>query len=70
MIVEYLSLSTGDLLDTITVPPDDGPFAYATGKARGQVETLERLTDSRAALVEALHSWSNGYVQLRERRVT
>lgn len=66
MIVEYLSVSTGGLLDTITVPPD-GPLEYATGAARAQVESIERLAGSRAALVEALRSWSNGYVQLRER---
>lgn len=67
MIVEYVSVKTGRVLDTVTVPAGDALPTYATGVARPQVETIMRVTKTRPAAIEALRSWSNGYVLTREK---
>jgi len=66
MIAEYVSAASGKVLDVITIP-EDGPIAYANGAARARVETFERVAQDRAALIEIVRSWSNGYFLLREK---
>jgi hypothetical protein len=63
VIFEYVSVSSGQVLDVITATgPDD--IAYETGRARDVVETLARHTTPEL-LLGVLGDWSNGYVQLR-----
>lgn len=54
------------LADTFTVH-DDGSVTYEHGRARATIETMTRRYGSLTAAVEALRSWSNGYVATRER---
>ena len=65
MILEYVSIGTGKVLDTVTVPDDDRPIEYATGGARSQIAAIQRVVKDRAELIAALDGWTNGYVQLR-----
>lgn len=55
------------LADTFTVD-DDGTLTFEHGRARATVDTMTRRCGSLAAAVDALRSWSNGYVATAERR--
>lgn len=62
MIIEYVSVGSGNVLDRITV--DGETISYETGKARQVVEDLtRRLTPGQYSA--ALSRWSNGHAQLR-----
>jgi hypothetical protein len=62
MIVEYVSVRSGKVLDRITI--DGTSISYETGKARQVVEDLtRRLTPGQYEA--ALSFWSNGHAQLR-----
>ena len=61
MRLEYVALQSGRVLDTIDVDVTGArPVAYATGRARGTVDTVRRRGGLRA-----LDGWTNGYVALR-----
>ena len=63
MVIEYVAVDTGTVLDTVTFAV--GGVTYATGKAYGLVEaTVANLGAERGA--QALRSWSNGYMLTRE----
>lgn len=55
------------LADTFTLH-DDGTVTYEHGRARATVDTMTRRCGSLATAVDALRSWSNGYVATAERR--
>ncbi|GLH97354.1 hypothetical protein [Phytohabitans aurantiacus] len=63
MIIEYVSVRSGKVLDRITVDGDE--ISYETGKARQVVEDVTRHLPTTTPVAEALRSWSNGYTQLR-----
>lgn len=60
--LRYIVIKTGQVLDTVSVPPGEGAITYADGPARRQVESILRRTGGDRA---ALAGWSNGYVALR-----
>lgn len=64
MRIEYVSVASGDVLDTITV--FGTVVTYQTGKARPMVDNQVAAGRSLADVVEGLRSWSNGYVLTRE----
>lgn len=66
MILHYVDLSDGSLIDTITLG-EDGALHYATGDAREMVEGWARRNPELdpAGVLGLLTGWSNGYVVMR-----
>jgi hypothetical protein len=64
--LDYVEVSTGALLDTVTLVDDR--LSYATGTAEQMFLTYQnRFGWSAAMAYDELAGWSNGYVALRPR---
>lgn len=64
MILEYVSATSDEVLDVITVGDD---VTYSTGKARGIFERWTERSGSPAKAAADLDGWSNGYAVIRRR---
>lgn len=64
MKLEYVSVKSGAVLDTITVNGDD--ISYDTGLAEDVMRAPIKRYGSVRKAVQGMKSWSNGYVRLRE----
>lgn len=65
MILHYVDLSDGSLIDTITLD-GDGALHYATGDAQEMVEGwMRNLGITAGEALQQLNGWSNGYAVMR-----
>ena len=66
MTLDYVEVSTGDVLDSITLDGDQ--LVYTTGAARQMFETrMDRFGWTARRTIGELSGWSNGYAALRPR---